>query len=135
ISKARSILAIYHEFQPDVVLSFLNNVNINVLYALINIPTPIVVCDRTHPLHSRSATRSLRLLRRWLYPRASRVVLQTTASAQDFARVQTHARSYAVVPNPIDPRLLQRRPVYENTLQMPPKLIALVRLEIGRAHV
>ncbi|HLR30319.1 MAG TPA: glycosyltransferase family 4 protein [Paenalcaligenes sp.] len=128
MAKARAIRAIYHEFQPDVVLSFLTNVNINVLYALKNIPTPIVVCERTHPLYSRSATRSLRLLRRWLYPRASRVVLQTTASAQDFARVQTHARSYAVVPNPIDPRLLQRRPAYENTLQMPPKLIALGRL-------
>lgn len=128
VAKARAIRTIYHEFQPDVVLSFLTNVNVNVLHALKNIQTPIVVCERTHPLYSRSATRSLRLLRRWLYPRASRVVLQTTASAQDFVREQTHSRSYAVVPNPIDPPLLQRRPAYENTLRMPPKIIALGRL-------
>lgn len=128
LAKARAIQAVYQEFQPDVVLSFLTNVNVNVLYALKDVQAPIVVCERTHPLHSRSATRSLRLLRRWLYPRASRVVLQTAASAEDFARVQTHSQPYAVIPNPIDPELLHRPPAYDNARRMPPKVIALGRL-------
>lgn len=128
LAKARAIRAIYEDFQPDLVLSFLTNVNINVLFALKGVTTPVVVSERTHPVYSQSATYILRLLRRWLYGRASRVVLQTAASARDFSRVQKHSHAYAVIPNPIDPKLLQRPPAYEEGVRMPPKVIALGRL-------
>src|SRR5690625_1917024 len=51
LAKARAIRALYENFQPDLVLSFLTNVNINVLFALKGVSTPVVVSERTHPVY------------------------------------------------------------------------------------
>lgn len=127
-AKIRALRAVYAHIQPDVIVSFLTNVNVNVLFALGHTAVPIIVSERTHPVYSHSATFVLRLLRRWLYSRASAVVLQTEASARDFAQVYTHSRPYVVIPNPIDTELLHWQPVYERPLVAPPKLVALGRL-------
>lgn len=125
--KWRALRAIHDEFAPDVVLSFLTNVNVNVLWALRAVSTPILVSERTHPLHSQSAGRLLSWLRLRLYGKARRVILQTERAAQDFATV-FKPRSVVVIPNPLPADLLQRAPVFPRRLAQPPQVVALGRL-------
>lgn len=107
LRKWRAIRQIYKSVKPDVVLSFLTNVNVNVLIALKGIPTPIVVCERTNPVVSLSADKRLKKLRSWLYPQAARVVVQTQDAAHAFGRVEPQLGDIAVVPNPIAQHLAQ----------------------------
>src|SRR5699024_10025317 len=53
--KWRAIRAIHANFQPDVVLSFLTNVNVNVLLALAGSDSPVVGSVLTQPAFTLSA--------------------------------------------------------------------------------
>lgn len=101
VRKWRAVRRVYRTFKPDVVVSFLTNVNVNVLIALRGVPTPVVVCERTNPVVSQSAGKQLKALRRRLYPRAARVVVQTQDAAQAFKKAEPQLGDIAVVPNPI----------------------------------
>lgn len=107
VRKWRAMRKLYKEFAPDVVLSFLTNVNVNTLIALKNSPTPIIVCERTNPVVSQSADARLRRLRSRLYPRATRVVVQTNEAAQAFTAAEPQLNDLAVIPNPIPIALLE----------------------------
>lgn len=99
--KWRAIRRAHDHFQPDVVVSFLTNVNVNVLMGLRGVSTPVIVCERTNPVVSQSADSRLRALRSQLYPKATRVVLQTAEAAQAFAQAEPQLGELAVIPNPI----------------------------------
>lgn len=125
--KWRAIRAVYQSFHPDVVLSFLTNVNVNVLWALRGVSTPIIVSERTHPLHSQSA-RGFRWLRQRLYRHATRIVLQTERAAQDFGAVFSHPQLLTVIPNPLPAALLNYAPITWASKATHPQIIALGRL-------
>lgn len=105
LRKLRAIRRIYDDFAPDIVVSFLTNVNVNVLMALRQVKTPVLVCERTNPVVSQSAGHKLQKLRTTLYPKASRVVVQTADAATAFSAVAPHLSQLAVIPNPIPPQL------------------------------
>lgn len=128
LKKLRAIRKMHQEFAPDVVVSFLTNVNVNVLMALRGVSTPLIVCERTNPLVSQSANKKLRSLRTKLYPRATRVVVQTQDTATAFSAAEPNLGELAVIPNPI-PAPLQLMPlnqVVEKTENC--KLVAMGRL-------
>ncbi|MFA7624759.1 MAG: glycosyltransferase family 4 protein [Pusillimonas sp.] len=91
--------------QPDVVVSFLTNVNVMTLLATHGLDLPVVVCERTNPVYSQSAGRVLPVMRRWLYPRASAVSVQTRATAADFGPILKNVHTLDVLPNPLPPDL------------------------------
>ena len=91
--------------QPDVVVSFLTNVNVMTLLATRGLGLPLVVCERTNPLYSQSAGKVLSVLRRWLYPHASAVSVQTRAAAVDFGSFLKNVPAFEVLPNPLPPDL------------------------------
>ena len=101
LGKWLQIRALIRDTRPDVVISFLTNVNVNVLIASAGMDVPVVVCERTNPAHSQSAGRLLRLLRRLTYRRARVVVLQTQASVDPFRALVPGLRDVRVVPNPL----------------------------------
>lgn len=105
LGKWLTIRRLIRRTRPDVVVSFLTNVNVNVLIAAAGLSVPVVVSERTNPVHSRSAGRVLRLLRRLTYWRARVVVLQTQASVAPFRALLPGMRDVAVVPNPLPPDL------------------------------
>ena len=107
LRKWRAIRKSYQDFQPDVVVSFLTNVNVNVLVALKGVATPILVCERTNPVFSQSADKRLKKLRSKLYPRAAKVVLQTQDAAEAFVKLEPQLQDIAVIPNPIAADLAQ----------------------------
>ncbi|MBC2770948.1 glycosyltransferase family 4 protein [Pusillimonas minor] len=91
--------------QPDVVVSFLTNVNVMTLLATWGLTVPVVVCERTNPAFSDSSGPVLSMLRRWLYRRAAAVCVQTQATASAFAQMVPHMPSLDVLPNPMPPEL------------------------------
>ncbi len=63
--------------QPDVVLAFVDQTNILTLLAARGTGLPVVISERIHPAH-HPIGRLWQMLRRWVYPLADALVVQTT---------------------------------------------------------
>lgn len=105
LAKLRALRRLVKETRPDVIVSFLTNVNVMTLMATWGLKTPVVVCERTNPALSASASPALRRLRRWLYPRAAMVTVQAAASQAPMRQQVPGMRRLSVVPNPLPPNL------------------------------
>jgi glycosyltransferase involved in cell wall biosynthesis len=82
--------------QPDAVLSFMDRTNVLTLLATVGQPWPVVVAERSAP--EVGPGRAWGVLRRLAYPRAARVVVQTTSARASLpVRLQP---KLAVIPNP-----------------------------------
>ncbi len=57
--------------KPDVVVSFLTNVNVAAILASLGLKVPLIVCERTNPVAETTTGTVWRKLRRILYPRAT----------------------------------------------------------------
>jgi len=87
--------------RPDVVLSFIDVANIITLWAARPLAVPVVVAERIHPPAHRIPPHYA-MLRRWFYPRARHVVVQTEATAR-WARRWLPSDRVLVIPNPVVP--------------------------------
>jgi GalNAc-alpha-(1->4)-GalNAc-alpha-(1->3)-diNAcBac-PP-undecaprenol alpha-1,4-N-acetyl-D-galactosaminyltransferase len=105
ISKWFAIRRLVRENNPDVIISFLTNVNVVVLFATRGLGVPVVVCERTNPAFSSSSGAFLQRLRRFSYPWANAVVLQSHDSVDAFRQMVPRIKELAVVPNPLPPDL------------------------------
>lgn len=103
LAKLRALRRLAKEARPDVIVSFLTNVNVMTLMATWGLDVPVVVCERTNPALSVRATPALRRLRRWLYPRAAMVTVQADASRAPMQQQVPAMRRLAVIPNPLPP--------------------------------
>jgi GalNAc-alpha-(1->4)-GalNAc-alpha-(1->3)-diNAcBac-PP-undecaprenol alpha-1,4-N-acetyl-D-galactosaminyltransferase len=81
VHRAVSIAQILRAEKPDVVVSFIDRMNVLALVASLRCRVPIVVSERIDPRHHRvdAATRILRIV---LYPFAAAVVVQTESVAK-----------------------------------------------------
>lgn len=114
--------------RPDVVVSFLPHVNIAALLASFGLGVPVVVSERSYP-PMRSVGIGIEQLRRWLYPRASAVVMQTERGREWLMATAPLALG-KVIPNPV----VHPLPV-GNLLVAPDKVVAKDRkilLAVGR---
>jgi glycosyltransferase involved in cell wall biosynthesis len=115
------------EEQPEVVLAFIDAMNIKVLAAAIGGRVPVIVSERsipaslasTYPTHYGVA---LGLARRVFYPSAAALVVQTEPIAH-WARRQHLSRNITVIPNVIEP-------LYEHETDSPRN--SKVVLSVGR---
>lgn len=129
LAKWFAIRRLIRQNRPDVIVSFLTNVNINVLLASRATKVPIIVCERTDPAYSTSAGRGLKVLRRVTYPWANLVCLQTQDSVAGFRKLVPGVADIAVIPNPLPPELLTvGRSHRENNSGGRHRLIAMGRL-------
>jgi len=95
LRRIRSLRAAIRECQPDVVLSFGAQANILTILAAWRLGVSVVVAERCAPhLHTPALWR---LLRRFTYPLAQRIVVQTAEGARAFGY---HPR-VEVIPNPV----------------------------------
>ena len=108
--------------KPDVIISFLNTVNVLTLLAGWNLKIPIIVSEHIHPAFS-DTNKIWRLLMNWTYRYADRVAL-LTESALPFYPADRGYRSI-VMPNPI----VTPAPAVATARLLPtPSLVAMGRL-------
>ena len=84
---------------PNVIISFIDVANVVTLWAGRSIACPIVVAERTHP-PSHKIPLWYATLRRFLYPGASRVVVQTEETAK-WARNWLDSNRVVTISNPV----------------------------------
>ncbi|KAA0910368.1 glycosyltransferase family 4 protein [Pusillimonas sp. ANT_WB101] len=104
-----AIRKLVRDFRPDVIVSFLTNVNVTVLMAARGLNVPVVVCERTNPAFSNSSGAVLKRLRKLTYPSASVVVLQSEDSVDLFHDMVPGLDVLEVMPNPLPPDLPDAR--------------------------
>lgn len=111
------------ESKPDVVISFMERTNVIALLAIRGLKIPILVSERNDPA-MLSPGRMWEILRRWTYPSAERVVVQTQRAGNYFAtKLQDRI---VVMPNPVI------MPPIE-TATVPPQLLgARSAIAVGR---
>ena len=128
VHRLLALRRLIREKSPDVVVSFLTNVNVAAILASWGLKVPVIVCERTNPAVSRSASGVWRTLRRWLYPQADMVTVQADATVEPFARLVPGIRRLAVIANPLPQTLAEREPV--DTTSVPPRkrLMAMGRM-------
>lgn len=103
--KLWAVRRLVRETEPDVIVSFLTNVNVTVLLATRGLATPVIVCERTDPVYGDNLEPILMRLRRWTYPWAHRVLVQTGQSVAHLRQVASRVERLSVIPNPLPPDL------------------------------
>ena len=83
---------------PDVVVSFMDTMNVAVLIATRGSGRPVVISERTDPAH-HALPGWKRLMRRLTYPQCDRLVVQTHRVAAFFAWMEP--QQIAVIANPV----------------------------------
>jgi glycosyltransferase involved in cell wall biosynthesis len=86
-------------YQPDVVVTLIDKVNILVLFSLLGTGIPVVISERVHPAHNPIA-RAWKLARRLIYPLARAVTVQTEDGAAWF-RQHSSIRHPVVIANAV----------------------------------
>jgi glycosyltransferase involved in cell wall biosynthesis len=107
IMKLFAIRRLIRETRPDVIVSFLTNVNVVVLLATRGMGVPIIVCERTNPAVSTNVGKLLKRLRAFTYRWADIVCLQSEDTVPAFRKMLPGLREVAVIPNPLPPALFE----------------------------
>jgi GalNAc-alpha-(1->4)-GalNAc-alpha-(1->3)-diNAcBac-PP-undecaprenol alpha-1,4-N-acetyl-D-galactosaminyltransferase len=106
LSMMRSMM---REFPPDVIVSFLPHVNVATLLASYGLGVPVIVSERTYPPAMPIGPIWPRL-RRWTYPLATAVVMQTSRGQEWLGR-EIPSAAVCVIENPCVYPLPQGSPV------------------------
>jgi GalNAc-alpha-(1->4)-GalNAc-alpha-(1->3)-diNAcBac-PP-undecaprenol alpha-1,4-N-acetyl-D-galactosaminyltransferase len=104
-----ALRTLIRERAPDIVVSFLTNVNVAAILATRGLNVPLIVCERTHPASNTTTGWGWRLLRRCVYPWADLVTVQSQATVAPFRKLVPRMQRLAVIPNPLPPELMQAR--------------------------
>jgi glycosyltransferase involved in cell wall biosynthesis len=110
---------------PDVVVSFMDTMNVTALISALGLGVPVVVSERNDPAFNRIGWHK-ELLRNQVYALARCVVMQTDRAAGYFA--PSLQPKLAIIPNPVPPNPLRANPDKADSHQRL-RIIAIGRLE------
>jgi GalNAc-alpha-(1->4)-GalNAc-alpha-(1->3)-diNAcBac-PP-undecaprenol alpha-1,4-N-acetyl-D-galactosaminyltransferase len=115
--------------QPDVIISFLSNVNVAAILASLGLNIPVIICERTDPF-VRPISRGLQLACRFTYPFAATLMVQTQAVAAKYQALGWSSKRLKVIANPISEQLLTiQRHTHSSTKK---RLLSIGRLDDGK---
>jgi GalNAc-alpha-(1->4)-GalNAc-alpha-(1->3)-diNAcBac-PP-undecaprenol alpha-1,4-N-acetyl-D-galactosaminyltransferase len=106
VGRLIALRQLVREKSPDVIVSFLTNVNVAAIVATWRLAVPLIVCERTNPTVKHTITPVWRWLRRFFYPHADMVTVQAASAVDLFARQVPGMLRLAVIPNPLSPDLI-----------------------------
>jgi glycosyltransferase involved in cell wall biosynthesis len=107
------IRGIVKRLKADVVVSFIDLMNVRVLLACWGLGVPVIVSERTDPAYHQLPLKTLsEWLRLKLYPIAHRVVVQTQAAAGYFP--QTWHQDIKIVPNVVKKPKRRKQSSFDN---------------------
>ncbi len=112
--------------KPDVIISFLTQVNISVLLATRFTNIPVVVSDRGDLSVKNKLRKYLRL---YLYPKAAGIVFQTK-DARNFFKGRIHEKSI-VIPNPV---FVSENLLHSTILERKKEIVSVGRLDYQKNH-
>lgn len=101
-AKAQSVLKlrrVIKRINPDVIVSFLFDVNIAGILACVGLNIPFIACERTHPPSTRAPYLG-KLARQLTYPRASKVIVMARGTHEWMRRFVNESKIEAI-PNPV----------------------------------
>jgi glycosyltransferase involved in cell wall biosynthesis len=101
LRKLRALRRWLSAVRPDVVVSFLPNINVLAVAATRGLGLPLIVCERADPAAGVEMGWGLHAARLVAYPFASRVCVQTSQAAQRLRRRLPGCGEFAVIPNPL----------------------------------
>lgn len=104
-SKIGALRRHVRELAPDIVISFLTNVNVSAILALRGTQIPLVLSERVDIAASIEMSWPLRLARKVLYQFADVLVLQTTQAVAAYRRALWRAPRIVTIPNPLPAEL------------------------------
>jgi len=107
---------------PDSIISFISATNILVLMTTFLLSTNVIISERNSPTYSRANRRIWHLLRKFVYPYANHLVVQTRETGLFFAN---YNRSVKVIPNSVI--VLPEKMKQEPGFSLPPgkKIVAM----------
>jgi glycosyltransferase involved in cell wall biosynthesis len=127
LSKLIHIRLLIVKRKPDVVLSFLSNVNLMTILALMNSKIPLIIGERKHP-GSQLGSWLLELGCRCFYRFADLMTVQTDRAAQTVGHVYSVPKQMMIIPNPVPSELLAYSVFAEAASRRPLRFVALGRL-------
>jgi GalNAc-alpha-(1->4)-GalNAc-alpha-(1->3)-diNAcBac-PP-undecaprenol alpha-1,4-N-acetyl-D-galactosaminyltransferase len=98
--RIRALARAIHDSRPQVVISFIDTMNVLVLMAAMGLNVPVVISERTDPTKHKLG-KVWRILRALSYPSAGRLVVQNQ-SGLDFFKPML-GEQIRIIPNPILP--------------------------------
>ena len=101
VRKIHALRRLLLTIAPDVVISFLTNINVLTILALANSGIPVIISERTDPLHDSELPRALRVARTLCYRFADALVVQSGAVAERYRARLPGVSHMTVIPNPL----------------------------------
>jgi glycosyltransferase involved in cell wall biosynthesis len=100
VARLVSLRRFIKDIEPDIVVSFLSNVNVAAVLATLNVSVPLLISERIDPFVMPISAMS-RLARRILYPLANALVVQTKAVAKKYEASLWPWGKVIVIPNAV----------------------------------
>ncbi len=113
--------------QPDVVVSFLTNVNIAAILTTRGLAVPVIACEHINPQSEITLGRGLQRLRRLTYPLAELVTVLGQDMVSAFHTMVPGMKRLEVIPNPLPDALFKAQGKAIGRASRP-RLIAMGRL-------
>jgi glycosyltransferase involved in cell wall biosynthesis len=130
-ARFRALRALIRESAPDVVVSFLSNVNITTILATRGLGIPVIASEHIDPSADGRSSLMMRLCR-YVYPFADLLTLLTDNMEASFRKMVPRVKGIEVVPNPLPDELLLLDPKrVEKSARK--RLIAVGRLNTQKA--
>ena len=105
LRKIRTLRRLLLSIAPDVIISFLTNVNVLTILAHANSGIPLIISERTDPLHDSELPRALRVARILCYRFADALVVQSSAAAERYGARLRRVSRMTVIHNPLPAEL------------------------------
>jgi len=109
-ARLRALRRLIGEQAPDVVISFLTNVNIMAALATRGSGIPLIISERNDPKGSTDLPAHMKWLCQLLYPLADIITVQTGSIADAMRTLVPGAERIEIIPNPVPETLFDTQP-------------------------
>lgn len=129
LARLRALRQYIKSERPDVIVSFLCNVNVAAVLASLGLGIPVIICERTDPFIT-PISRWLQLACQFTYPFATVLMVQTQAVAAKYVASGWSLKRLRVIANPVSEQMLaiQRGVNFTATK----RLLSVGRLDEGK---
>lgn len=112
--------------RPDIIVSFLSNVNVAAVVASLGLGIPVIICERIDPF-VMPTSHWLQIACRFTYPFANVLMVQTQAVATKYATSGWSLKRLRVIANPVSEQMLNiQHRISDTTMK---RLLSIGRLD------